>query len=521
MNFKGMKRVFSLALIIALLIGSLAACSGSDSGSGETPAPDSNTERVAKDTLVVARNEDIASLDPSLAMNQRSFTVFSQIYEGLIKWNPETETVEPNLAKSWEQLDDVTWRFELRDDVTFHDGNHMTSEDVKFSFDRLQLTLTSSYVDYIEEITPDGDYGVIFKLKMPYSSFINALQYPCAVVVSKAAVEKYGDSYADHPVGTGPYMFVSKMAADNITLKRFDEYWNEPAKTENLIFKIIPEGSQRTIMLENGEVDIACDILTNDAVRVEEDPNLNLVAKSGNKYYALYLSASSASATSNKLVRQAIAYAIDKDLLVSAVMNGYGTPGSELCTPTVAGYNPAKERGNIYDPEKAKALLAEAGYENGVTIDAYIRSGQPYEELATVIQGMLKDVGITINMNIMDNNKITQLQEEGEDLPIDIGFYNNICGDMDFIMQKLLPTTHNQTYFNDYVLELITAARSYTELSDRQKVYDKFHDLMAEDVPHCPLFYEVMLIGLNKNVEGFHVNPLGAHQYSTVVVYEN
>lgn len=518
--YKHCSRMMSGMLAITMLLCLILTGCGGNSSSG-TSGGQSSGGTTARDTLIVAKNEDITSLDPAQAINQKSFSIYSQIFEGLVRYNSETQQVDPCLATSWEQLDDITWRFALREDVKFHDGGAMTSEDVVYSFERIMNSgVASSYVDYIAKIEADGDYAVTMSLKMPYAQLIQALTYPAAVVVSKAAAEAAGENFAQNPVGTGPYVFKERLTADSITMEAFADYWGEPAKTKNLIFKIIPEGSQRTIMLENGEADIVCDVLANDAARVDEADDLTLIHQTGYKYYAMYFKCDSTTPVGDSRVRQAIEYAIDKQSIVDAVMNGYAQVGSLLTTPATAGYNADKERGNLYDPDKAKEMLADAGYPQGFDLDIYVRSGQVYEEIATILQDQLGVVGINVNLTVLESNKIDELFYGGEEVPIRLSFYNNICGDADFIMQKLLPTTYGQVYFNDKMVDLVNRARAETDSAKRQAVYDEFHELMAEDVPQIALFYEEILMGMDSGVEGFVLNPLGAHQYASVAVYE-
>lgn len=523
---KKYSKIISCILAVMMIVCIFAACTNqtnepSNTNSG-TEANGTSSERKQKDTLTVVKSEDVSSLDPSKIVNQKSFTIYSQIFEGLVRFNPETKAVEPCLATEWKQIDDLNWHFTLRQGVKFHDGSEMTSEDVVYSFERIMSSgVVSSYVDYIDKIVADGDYAVTITIKMPYAQIIQALTYPAAVVVSKAAVEANEEGFAQKPIGTGPYAFVERFEADSITLIAFDDYWGEKAKTKNLIFKVIPEGSQRTIMLENGEADIICDVPSNDAARIAAADNLKLYNETGNKYYALIFKCDSSTPVSNKLVRQAFEYAIDKQAIADAVMAGYAQVGSLLCTPATTGYNAEKDRGNVYDVEKAKALLTEAGYPDGFDLEVYVRTGQIYEEIATIIQAQLAEVGINININLLESAKIDEKFYGGEEIPIRLSFYNNICADTDFIMQKLLPTTYGQVYFNDDMVDLINRSRAETDDAKRQAIYDEFHDLMADDMPQLSLFYEQILVGTSNMVEGFSINPLGAHQYCHVVVYEN
>lgn len=475
-----------------------------------------------KDTLVVAVAEDLTSLDPQAIVNQKSFSVYCNLYENLVRYNAETQEVEPCLATEWEQIDELTYHFKLREGVKFHDGNTMTSEDVIYSFQRAQDSgVVSTYLSFIDSVEADGDYAVTMHISSPYAQIYQALSNPSAVIVSKAAVEKYGEDFAKNPVGTGAYRLVEWRAADSVTLTAFEDYWGEPAKTKNVEIRIIPEGSQRTIMLENGEVDIACAILPNDAARVEDNKDLVMIHEPGYKCMLLYFKSNSeVSPVGDKRVRQAIQYAVNKQEIVDSVVYGYGQVGSLYATPLTAGYNAEKDNLYSYDTEKAKALLAEAGYPDGFDLELYCQSGRTYEEIATILQSQLSEIGINLNVITMESNTISEKVYSGEEIPIRMGFYNNLCGDADLVMQKLIPSAYGQTYFSDEVEPLMLEARSKSDPAERQEEYDKFWDLMNEDVPWVTVYYEEMMFGTSKKVDGFKLNPVGANQYKTVAVYE-
>lgn len=528
----------SLAVIAAFSVV-LTGCGGSGSGGGQASAPAGGagesggsaqtavgTTQAAgastKDTLVVAVAEDLTSLDPQAIVNQKSFSVYCNLYENLVRYNAETQEVEPCLATEWEQVDDLTYHFKLREGVKFHDGNTMTSEDVIFSFQRAKESgVVSTYLSFIDSVEADGEYAVTMRISSPYAQIYQALSNPSAVIVSKAAVEKYGDDFAKNPVGTGAYQLVEWRAADSVTLTSFADYWGEPAKTKNVEIRIIPEGSQRTIMLENGEVDIACAILPNDAARVEENADLNMIHEPGYKCMLLYFKSNSdVSPVGDSRVRQAIQYAINKQEIVDSVVYGYGQVGSLYATPLTAGYNAEKDNLFEFDTEKAKALLAEAGYPNGFDLELYCQTGRTYEEIATILQSQLSEAGINLNIITMESNTISEKVYSGEEIPIRMGFYNNLCGDTDLVMQKLIPSAYGQTYFSNEVEPLMLEARSKADPSERQVEYDKFWDLMNEDVPWVTVYYEEMMFGTSRKVDGFKLNPVGANQYKNVVVYE-
>ena len=518
-------------MLVALVVCSffIVACGGEKKENSTTKEVSGNiqngeneTAATIKDTLVVAVAEDATSLDPQAIVNQKSFSVYCNMYENLVRYNAETKEIEPCLATEWKQVDDITYHFKLREGVKFHDGNTMTSDDVIFSFNRAKESgVVSTYLSFIDSVEADGDYAVTMHISTPYAQIYQALSNPSAVIVSKEAVEKYGEDFAKNPVGTGAYKFVEWKPADSITLTAFEDYWGEPAKTKNVEIKVIPEGSQRTIMLENGEVDIAAAIRPNDASRVEENENLNMIHETGYKCSLIYFKTDSEKwPVKDKLVRQAFQYAINKKEIVDSVVYGYGKVGSLYATPLTAGYNEAKDNLYNYDPEKAKALLAEAGYPNGFEMNFYCETSQTYEEIATILQAQLAEVGVKLNITTMESNTINEKFYSGEELPNRMGFYNNLCGDVESLMQKLIPGAYGQVYFNDEIESLMMESRSKTDPSERQVVYDKFWDIMNEDVPWITLYYEEMMFGTNKKVDGFKLNPVGANQYKTVTVYE-
>ena len=500
-----MKRMLCLFLS-ALLMMSLA---------GTATAQD----KKIKDTIVFAQSADATSLDPHEIVNLRSFGVYSNIYEGLLALDVEGNVV-PALATKWEQVDEKTFRFTLRDGVLFHNGKKLTSEDVKFSFERMiNSKIVSTYVSFLESVEVVDELTFIMHMKIPYSQLMITLTIPCCTIVSKKAVEDAGESFSRNPVGTGPYKFVEWRESESITLTAYENYWGDAAKTKNLIMRVIPEGSQRSIMLETGEVDVGYDILANDAKRMLDDPNLVLLHEVGQRFSVVYFKANSKGPIGNPAVRRALEYAIDKDVLVDAVVYGFGQSGSLYCTPNTNGYNAEKDLVE-FNPDKAKQLLTEAGYPNGFKLGIYTQEGQVYVEIAQILQAQLHDIGIESDIVTLENNTLNQKVYDGEEIEMRISFYNNLAGDLDFVITKLATDAYGTTYFNEEVDKLRESARAAFVDTERAAIYDQFLDLMSNDKPWMTLYYEQNLVGVGKNVDMFVMSPIGAHQYKNVVVYE-
>ena len=482
---------------------------------GTTTAQD----RKTKDTIVFAQSADATSLDPHAIVNIRSFGVYSNIYEGLVALDADGKVV-PALATEWEQIDDKSFRFTLRDDVFFHNGEKLTSEDVKFSFERMvNSKIVSTYVSFLESVEVVDELNFIMHMKIPYSQLMITLTIPCCTIVSKKAVEESGEAFGRNPVGTGPYKFVEWSESESITLTANENYWGEKAKTQNLVMRVVPEGSQRSIMLETGEIDVGYDIRANDAKRMLDEPNLTLLHEVGQRFSVVYYKANSVGPIGNPAVRRALEYAIDKDELMEAVVYGFGQSGSLYCTPNTNGYNAEKDIVE-FNPEKAKQLLSEAGYPEGFKLGLYTQEGQVYVEIAQILQSQLYDIGIEADIVTLENNTLNQKVYDGEEIEMRISFYNNLAGDLDFAITKLATDAYGTTYFNEEVDKLREKARAAFDDAERAAIYDKFLDLMASDKPWLTLYYEQNLVGLSNNVDGFVMSPIGAHQYKNVVVYE-
>lgn len=517
---KGMKQVAATVMAAVLAMSLLAGCQGkTEPGTGDGGGNGAGKGQVEgiKDTIVFAQSADATSLDPHAIVNLRSFDVYGNIFEGLVATD-ENGQVVPALAESWERIDDTAMRFKLREGVKFHDGNPVTAEDVKFSFERMiNSKIVSTYVSFLESVEIEDENTVVLHCSEPYSQILITLTIPCCAIVPKALVEQDEEGFGKKPVGTGPYRFVEWKEAESITLTANEEYWGEPAKTKNVIMRVVPEGAQRTIMLETGEVDIAYDVLANDASRIEGDDKLNLLHQVGQKFAVVYFKADSAGPVGNAKVRQAIEYAVNKEELMQAIISGYGQVGQLYATPNTFGYDSTRDKSE-YSADKAKTLLAEAGYPDGFDLAIYTTEAQTYVETAQILQAQLQEVGINATITTLEQNTLNQKVYDGEEIEMRVNFYNNLAGDMDFVMSKLVTGAYGQTYFNDQVDTLQLKARAEFDDEARKEVYGEFLDLMEEDKPWMTLYYEENLVGASKNVQNFIMNSAGSHKFKDVTI---
>lgn len=516
------------SMLAMLMVLSLAACGGDNKGGSSNPggagAPsDSSTPAPAgyKDTLTWCQGGDVTSLDPHQGKETPAVAVTCQIFDTLIQVNPETGELEPQIAESWEQTDDLTYVFKIREGVKFHDGSEVTTADVKFSLDRAINSAAVSYiVDFIESVTDNGDGTVTVKTKAPYGPALRNLSIPFAAIVPKALVEADEANFILNPVGSGPYQFVEWKQGDHITMKAFDDYYAGKAATENLIMKVVPEAAQRTIALETGEVDMSYDLSVNDIPKVEDNPDLvaNVISSLSCTYLSFNLNKAP---FDNPKVREAISIAIDRQTIVDTINSGVGQPADAIIAPGVFGYHSTGVP--EYNPERAKELLAEAGYPNGFSTTLMVNDSQSRIEVCQAIMAMLMDVGIEVSLETMEFGKYISSTSAGEHDIACFGWTTS-SGDADYTYYSLEHSSQqgapgNRSFINDpEVDKLIEDARSISDEATREELYKELAIKLAEYNNNLPILYSALNTGASKKVEGFVMDVNGYHHIENVKV---
>lgn len=525
---------FMAAALAAGLAVSAAGCGGSGSGETKAPAEQKETGGQAaggnqgatgayKDTLVWAQGADITSLDPHQGKETTAVQVTKHIFDTLTVVNPATGELEPSLAESWEQTSDISYVFKIRQGVKFHDGTELTAEDVKFSLDRAIASAAVSYiVDFIDAVAVIDPYTVEITLDAPYAPALRNLSVPFSAIIPKAAVEQDEEAFKLHPIGSGPYKFGEWKQGDSARLEAFDGYWGTPAATKNLVMRVIPEAAQRTIALETGEVDLAYDILPNDMARVDENPDLTLFEAPSLTCYYISMNMNKAP-FDNEKVRQAINYAIDRQLIIDTIACGAGQPADAIIEPLVFGYSSPGQY--EYNPEKAKELLAEAGYPDGFTTSIWVNDNQARIEVCQAIQAMLQDIGITCSVEVMEFGSFISSTSAGEH---DMGYFGWVTSttDADYTYYSLEHSSQqgaagNRSFIHDpEVDKLIEAGRTSADEAVRIKAYQDLAVRLKEVANNAPVFYSSITAGSSAKVEGFVMDPIGYHKLDQVKVTE-
>lgn len=514
------KKVVSLMLVLAF--GMMTFGCGNDA---KTPAAGDNQQAAApeyKDTLTFGQGADVTSLDPHVGKETPAVAVTNHIYDTLVVLT-EDGGIEPQIAESWEQIDDVTYEFKIREGIKFHDGSDLTAEDVKFSLDRAIASAAVSYiVDFIDSVEVIDEYNVRITTDAPYAPTLRNLGVPFAAIVSKNAVEADPDHFKKSPIGSGPYKFVEWKQSESVTLVANEDYYAGAPKTQNLVMKVIPEASQRTTALETNEIDIAYDIQPNDISKIQEKDGLTLFEAP--PYTCYYVSMNMNKAPfDNQLVRDAINMAIDRDMIVETMVFGAGIPADNIIAPDVFGYySPGAYE---YDPEGAKALLAEAGYPDGFSTKIVVNDNQSRVEVCTVIQSMLKEIGIDCEVEIMEFGSFINHTSNGNH---DMAYFGWITSttDGDYTFYSLEHSSQqgaagNRTFINDPEVDaLVEAGRSSADEEVRLAAYKDLAIKLKEINNNAPIMYTSLTAGANDKVEGFVMDPIGYHRLQNVVVAE-
>ena len=558
-----MRRTTSRSVRAAALLGAtavaLAGCADSDREEPAAGGASQGAEAASGGTFVFAASSDPVSLDPAFASDGETFRVARQIFEGLVGTEPGTADPAPLLATEWETAEDgLSTTFTLRDDVTFHDGETFDAEAVCANFDRwynwtglLQSENLSYYYGKLfrgfADTDPKGIYEsceaedettATINLTEPFAGFVQAMSLPAFSMQSPAAMEQYDadnvggteddvrfSEYATaHPTGTGPFTFEEWERGQSVTLARYDDYWGDVAKLDEVIIRTIDDGNARRQALVNGEIDGYDLVAPGDLAGLEED---GFTIANRDPFNILYLAFNQAVPELQDIkVRQAIAHAIDKEAVVSQSL----PEGSEVAVTfqpeAVAGYTEDVTQYE-YDPEKAKALLAEAGAE-GLTLQFNYPTGvsRPYmpspEDTFVAIRSQLEAVGITVTP-VADQwspdylDKVTGSPDHGIHLLGWTGDYNDTDN---FLGVFFGQQTDEWGFDNAELFTALTEARGVPTRDEQTPLYEEINKTVMDFLPGVPIAHPVPSLAFAPGVEGYQPSPVQDEVWNAVTVSE-
>ncbi len=508
-----LKRILSLMLVLMLVLGALSGCASTPAAeepAAEEPAaeePAAEEPAPVKDTIVVALSADITSLDPMGHNDTKSEKVSFLVFNRLFRLNTDFEVV-PDLAESWEQPTPEEWVIKIKEGVKFHDGSDLTADDVVYSLLRSkEMPKVQQVLSEVASVEKVDEYTVKVTTNTPFAPFLYTLVHAGTSIVPENAAPA-GEEISD-PVGSGPYTFKDWQSGDKVTLEKFDAYFDADnmGQTQNIVFRIIPEGTSRTIALETGEVDVVDELETIDIAKVEENPDLALLTKPSTKldFFAMN---SEKEPFGNELIRQAFNYAIDKEAVMEVAINGAGVIAESIMAPSFLGYTPGPYS---YDPEKAKELLAAAGYGDGLDIVIWA-SGDERKRIAEVIQAYLLDVGVTSSIEMFEWGTYIDRILAGEAQTFVLAWTSNPDPDATLTPHYFSGNIGGMNFSrtNDPAIDdMLKVAREELDLAKRKALYEEFHTYVMEKAPIVPLFVKSNVSGANAGLKGVELSPQG------------
>ena len=529
---KQTKKVVALLLCLVMVATLFGAC-GNNANSNKTPSQtaggegQSGTEQKEAGTdadIIVAAASLGSTMNPMDNTDAISSAFQYATYERLIKYGTKTEngltvtdptSFQPSLAEKWDISDDkLTYTFYLNKNAKFANGDAVTAEDVIWSLEYARDNVNSAFVfskTNIKEMEAVDEHTVKFTLSAHSNMIMQILEmYTCAIM-NKSQVEENGgyDWLKTNTAGSGPYEVTKYDTATEVVLTRRNDYWGEAPKNHSITYKKVAEESNRQLMLEKGDVDMALDIGEKNLEALDAKDGITVQTNSLPKMMYLAMSCTIAP-FDNVKVRQAIAYALPYDSMVKDVMYNRASLIDSSCIPSVMACQ-APGTGHIkQDLEKAKALLAEAGYPDGFTTELLIGSGfQDWQDCAVLVQDALKQIGITVTIKNVERAQFLE-QIAKKETPFFINRVLAYVNDPGYLTGMILQSKGNFNYYNYNSAEfddLYAKAESTTDAAERADYYKQIQELVQNDVPIVPTYEYSYNMSFSDDVKGYIFRP--------------
>ncbi len=500
-----------------------------------TSAPEAESVAApGADTLIIALAEDTASLDPARAFETLPSIVHKATYQTLVTFPPDSvETIIPGLATSWEISDDgLVYTFTLAQDAVFSNGDPVTAEDVVFSFNRLKHIKgnPSFLTETIASVEAPDTHTVVLTLTQPDPAILAKLVFSAFSVVNRAEVEAHGGTADEdaattdqaeewlnqHSAGSGPYMLEKWEPGVETVLVRNPNYWGEPAKVERVVFRNVPEAATQKIQLEAGDIDIAMDLSADQVASLENNPNVvvyqglsdTLVFLKGNQDPEI------GGPMSDPTVQLAVRYALDYEGIRLLAGGQSVTPASMLPVGFLGAYPP--NSGFQRDVEKAKSLLAEAGYPDGVDVELaypdFTFAGVNFGTFAQKVQADLNEAGFRVTLAPAEVQVALEAYRQGKEpfgLWLWLPDYRDPLDYVEFLPGGVVGKRLNWTDENadPEILALRDQLKVAVDPELRVELFHKMQDYLMEKGPYAPILQPGIQIGLSNRIEGFAYNP--------------
>jgi peptide/nickel transport system substrate-binding protein len=471
-------------------------------------------------TLVMAIESSPTNLDPRIGLDAYSERIDNLIFDDLLSRGDNLD-VAPGLAERWEIPDPLTYMFHLHRGVKFHDGRPLTSRDVKWTFDSLlqgKVRSTKAGVyRFVDHIDAPDDYTVVFHMKEPSATLLWNVSDGAVGIVPYGS----GDETASHPIGSGPFKFVSAETDKEVILERNDEYWGEKTKLKRVRFAIVPDETTRALELRKGSADVAINSLVPDTeFALQHDPRLTIERSPGTRLAYMGFNLRDP-ILKDVRVRQAIAYALDRRPMIEYLWRGEARLAQSILPAQSWAFN-SNVATYEHDPQKARALLDAAGHRetNGVRFHLTMKTSTDANTrlMVAVMQQQLRDVGIALDIRSAEPAtffsdvtrglfQLYSLRWIGGNEDPDIFEYA-------FHSAKFPPNGANRGYYsNPTVDDLIDRARHEVNLDERKTLYAQVQRILADQLPYIDLWYLDNVLVHNRRVLNLKLNPAGNYDF--------
>jgi peptide/nickel transport system substrate-binding protein len=389
------------AIGVAICAAVVAACSGG-SGPGHSSSTGAPGAKNTDGTITIGTLQAPGTLDPATSSSGADYAYLYMVFDRLLQRNPDTGVVEPMLAKSWKFVGPKKLELDvqLRHGVTFQDGTPFNAQAVAtYSKRYIKNGDAGNNLQYVTDVTTDGDYTVVYHLSQQNAQLLSGLADRGGMIPSPAAVAKYGKRFSTHPVGAGPYKFVSQVQGASYDFTRYDGYWNDAnlPRIKNLDFTVFQSDTSLVNGIRSGNVNVAAEVAPQDVGPLKQQSGLDVAISPGISFQLIYFNGAK-KPLDDRRVRLAFNLALNRKAIAQAATDGLGRPATEDQPPGTLGYVKSLDPLWPYDPGRAKDLVKQAGYTDGADLTCYEYTGEGYETVAPIMIAQEKAVGINLKV---------------------------------------------------------------------------------------------------------------------------
>lgn len=550
-----MDKKFWLVSLMLVFMFVLAACTDDGNVDEQAEGDNASEEGGQGGDLSIGMTNEPVTMDPHTSNDIPSAQLRTQIFDTLVAQDLDMEIGE-GLATEWEQVDDNTWSFTLKEDVTFHNGSEFTAEDVKATIDRLLDPAVGSSVAFmfemVEEIEVVDDHEVHFHTEYPFAPLLSHLAHNTAGIMSKEVIdedyrnaldsadsdvsledyyemrEEGGDAFdelseeisenlgqviAENPDGTNHLKLQERNPGENVVLEKFDEFHGEERNFETVTYRVIPENQARLAELETGGIAVNDSVDAENMQRVRDHEDTDIIDQQGLSMTYLAFNYEK-EPFDDENVRQAISHAIDRESIINEIQDGRGVLASTHISPSVIGHDESQDE-MAFDLDQAREYLNQSDYADGFDATLWISDDEVNRDIALFMQDRLSEIDINLEIEQYEFGTFLEMAEQG-DHDMFMLQWITVTGDPDY---GLYPMFHTESqdgsgnrwnYSNPELDEVLEAGRQESDEGTREEHYAEAQEILVNDLPITPLYYGELGPGVNTSlVEGVEIDPVG------------